>query len=116
MDTPEAGHGFRSDGHLAARFSTFTMPGWTADATLADFLATYERFLPLRKPSDLSSPDKVKALAKIGGGVIGKIVTRIQNAALAAIADGTECISKDHLIKAASRPLACMMTPGKGEK
>jgi len=112
LGTDQADKGFRSDGHLAARFTAYHLPGWSADTTLADFLVTYERFLPLKKPSNLGSPDKVKALAKIGG-VIGRIVARVQNAAMAAIVDGTECITKDLLLKAVSRPGTCFLTPGK---
>lgn len=111
--TEKAGHGFGSDPHLDARFSQYTMPNWQADNTLANFLATYERVLPLRKASNLASKEKLALLAKIGGGVLGKIVTRIQNAALAAISDGTESISLDLLKKAVSRPTSCLVRPAK---
>lgn len=111
--TEKAGHGFSSDPHLHARFSQYTMPTWQADNTLANFLATYERVLPLRKPSNLASKDKLALLAKIGDGVLGKIVTRIQNAALAAIADGSESITLDLLKKSVSRPACCLVRPAK---
>lgn len=113
--TEKAEQGFRSDRHLAARFRTLPLPGWQADDTLANFLATYERLLPLHRPSYLASPDKVKALAKIGGGVIGAIVERIQNAALTAIVDGTECITKELLLSAEMRPAQCLIIPEKGD-
>jgi len=108
--TETAGRGFTGDPHLAARFSEYRMPSWKADNTLANFLCTYERLLPLKKPSDLASPDKLAVLAKVGGGILGRIVTRVQNAALAAIVDGTECITKEHLLKAELRPGVCLMT------
>lgn len=108
--TEKAGRGFASDPHLAARFTEYAMPSWKADDVLANFLATYERLLPLKRPSDLAAADKVALLAKVGGGVLGKIVTRIQNAALTAIADGTECITKEVLVKATVRPRGCLLT------
>jgi hypothetical protein len=110
--TDKAGKGFSADPHLAARFRECMLPNWTADDTLANFLATYERLLPLRKPSNLASADKVAAFAKIGGGVLGKIVTRIQNAALAAIEDGSECITKELIMKAVARPSRCLLKAG----
>jgi hypothetical protein len=111
--TDKADGGFRTDSHLAARFSAFRMPAWVEDESLANFLATYERYLPLRQPSDLASPDKLKVLASVGGGVLGRIVSRIQNAALAAIADGSEAITKEHLVAATTRPAACFLKPEK---
>jgi Bacterial TniB protein len=115
--TEKAGHGFRSDSHLAARFTEFAMPSWKPDQTLADFLATYERMLPLKKPSGLASFDSVKLLAKVGEGVLGKIVARVRNAALAAIVDGSECVTCELLTKAVSRPSICIIGPnGMGGK
>jgi len=114
--TDRAGHGFKSDPHLAARFSEFAMPSWKPDGTLANFLVTYERLLPLRKPSNLGSPDKVAAFAKVGKGVLGNIVARIKNAALAAIADGSECITADLIMKSVTRPSADLLSKrGKSE-
>lgn len=107
--TDRAGRAFSSDPHLAARFTNYGMPSWKADDALADFLATYERLLPLRFPSDLGSPDKVALLAKVGEGLIGKIVNRIQNAALAAIADGSERITRELLVNAKARPAICLL-------
>lgn len=109
--TDAAARGFKSDPHLAARFTDYTLPSWRADATLANFLATYERLLPLKKPSHLVSPDKLAVLAKIGEGVLGKIVDRVKNAALTAIADGSECITKQHLKTAVMRPTLCFVVP-----
>jgi hypothetical protein len=107
--TDRAGHGFKSDPNLAARFSEFTMPSWKPDQILANFLVTYERLLPLKKPSNLGSPDKVAALAKVGKGVLGNIVGRIKNAALAAIAEGTECITTELIVKSVTRPSASLL-------
>lgn len=107
--TDRAAQGFRSDPHLAARFTEFPMPSWKPDTVLANFLATYERMLPLRKPSNLCAQDKVVILAKIGHGVLGTIVERIKNAALAAIADGSECISKELILSSAGRPSSGLM-------
>ncbi len=109
--TEVAGRGLRGDPHLAARFTEYTLPLWQADGTLANFLATYERLLPLKTSSHLASPDKLAVLAKVGEGVLGKIVERVKNAALMAIVDGSECISKQHLKMAVMRPSTCLVAP-----
>lgn len=109
----KAGQAFNSDGHLAARFAQFTMPTWKNDSTLANFVATYERFLPFGKPSNLAASDKLGYLAKVGDGILGNIVRRIKNAALLAIAEGSDCITLDQLKKAATRPSVCLVTPRK---
>lgn len=104
LGTSKVGHWFRSDPHLAARFSETSLPSWKADKTLATFLATYERYLPLKLPSDLAERDKVIFLAKCSGGLLGAIVARIQNAALMALAQGEEAITLAHLQAAEFRP------------
>lgn len=109
----KAGQAFNSDGHLVARFQQFTVPTWTADTTLANFLATYERFLPLRAPSRLAAPDKLAFLAKVGEGTLGNIVKRIKNATLTAIAEGCDCVTLELLRKAVTRPSVCFMAARK---
>jgi hypothetical protein len=103
----KAGQAFNSDGHLAARFTQFTMPAWQADSILASFVATYERGLPLEEPSNLSDPANLNFLAKVGGGVIGNIVARIKNAALTALVEGSPRITADILRRAEARPAMC---------
>lgn len=107
--TDTAAKGFNSDPHLAARFTDVALPLWKPDNTLANFLATYERFLPLMKASNLAAPDKVALLAKIGRGVLDTIVQRVQNAALMAIIDGSEQITRSLLEKATTRPESCLL-------
>lgn len=110
--TDKAGQGFGADPHLQARFTQFAMPTWKPDNTLASFLATYERLLPLKEASNLAAEDKVAYLSKASEGVLGKIVTRVQNAALAAIVDGSERITLSSLKSAVTRPRVCGLRPG----
>ncbi len=111
--TETAGKAFIADPHLQARFVHVNMPTWKADSTLANFLAAYERVLPLKNPSNLASPDKLKYLASVGEGILGKVVGRVKNAALAAITDGTECITLETLKQAVTRPVVCGIRPDK---
>ena len=111
--TEKAFQALASDPHLEARFTEFVLPRWKADSTLANFLATYERYLPFEEASNLGSADVVKLLAKVGGGTLGKTVSRVQNAALAAMIEGAKSISMKHLETATTRPAQCVLKPGK---
>lgn len=110
--TEKSAKGFSADPHLQARFAQFVIPSWRADSTLTNFLATYERLLPLREASNLAAQDKVAFLAKVSGGVLGKVVTRVKNAALAAIIEGSERITLAGLKAAVARPSICGLRPG----
>ena len=104
LGTSRAGHWFRSDPHLAARFGETKLPNWKADKTLAMFLATYERYLPLKQASNLHEREKVAFLAKCSDGKLGAVVARVQNAALMALAQGEEAITLAHLQAGEFRP------------
>ena len=104
LGTSKAGHWFRSDPHLAARFGETHLPVWKPDKSLAAFLATYERYLPLKEASNLNEREKVAFLAKSGEGKLGAIVARVQNAALMALEQGEESITLAHLQAAEFRP------------
>lgn len=111
LGTRQAEQGFQADQHLAARFKTLHIPLWKVDQTLSNFLATYERALPLRERSDLPSKDAMSLLIELSHGVLDVIMSRIKNAALAAIVDGSEKITLDHLRNAEFRPSVCTLRP-----
>lgn len=107
--TQEAAQGFSSDAHLAARFTSYVLPAWQANDVLANFLVTWERMLPLRNPSGLGDAEVVGYLAKVSNGVLDVILKRVQNAALLALADGSERITLALLKKAEMRPALCSL-------
>lgn len=112
--TEEAGMGFAADKHLAARFSQCTLPLWAADEILRSFLSTYERFIPLPQASDLADRPALDLLIKLSGGVLDKIVKRVQNAALLALHLGRERIDLDLLERASQRPVECLFSNVRG--
>ncbi|MEG3791249.1 TniB family NTP-binding protein [Lysobacter sp. CCNWLW3] len=109
--TDKAFQGLASDPHLEARFTEFVLPRWKADSTLANFLATYERCLPFPEPSHLGREEVVKYMAKVGAGTLGKIVTRLQNAALGALCEEGGSVSMSRLEAADMRPTRCAIRP-----
>jgi hypothetical protein len=95
---------FRADEHLAARFSSTSLPGWKRNGELLDFLAAYERTLPLRRPSGLASPVLVKALLKQSDGVLDHILRVLRFAAVYAIESGEERITLANIAAAEEFP------------
>lgn len=108
LGTETAFQTLSANSHLAARFREVSLPKWRADATLAKFLATFERYLPLPAPSNLSAPASLKLLAKIGQGSIGTIIDRLRDAAHWAIAEDQPSITPELLERATLPPAECL--------
>ena len=98
-----------ADKHLAARFTHIALPQWKTNDELLDFLAAFERVLPLRRPSGLCSPSIVKALLKRSDGVLDSILQTLRFAAIYAIQSGEERITLAELIKANEFPDAKLL-------
>lgn len=108
LGTESAFQAISANTHLAERFKEISLPKWRADETLAKFLATYERYLPLPAPSNLSSPAMVKLLAKIGQGSIGSITDRLRDATHWAIAEDMPSLTPELLERAVLPPAECL--------
>ncbi len=76
------------------------MPKWTMDLPYLNFLNTYERLLPLAKPSGLAGEALAPVLHSAGGEAIGGTVTLLRSAAAMAIRSGEERITIE-IIRAA---------------
>lgn len=96
--TKEIAHVFRLDEQLANRFALLTLPRWQFDdLEYAQLLATFERHLPLRRPSNLIGADLARSILTMAGGLIGGIATVLRQAAIAAIESGHERIDRSVL-------------------
>jgi hypothetical protein len=96
--TKEIAHVFRLDEQLANRFELLTLPRWQFDdLEYAQLLATFERHLPLRRPSNLTDPDLARRILTLAGGLIGGIAAILRQAAVAAIESGHEQIDRSVL-------------------
>lgn len=84
---------FRSDMHLDARFKRFALPLWTADTALLSFLRSFERQLPLRRPSQFCTQVAMDFLIEKSGGSLDGIMTLLRHAAMLAILGGEERIT-----------------------
>lgn len=101
LGTESATTPFKSDPHLAARFEVLSLPMWEVGDDLADFLRTFERFLPLKEASDLGKESMQQLLVKKSGGITDGVLKCVRRAALWAMVEGGEKITME-LIKRSS--------------
>lgn len=94
--THEMINAMRTDPQLHTRFEVSSLPVWTLDSEeYWRFLLSYERLLPLAKPSNLANPAKPQLAVQIhamSGGTVGGIVRILKKAAVHAISSRKECI------------------------
>lgn len=88
---------FATDPQLSNRFYPEPLPSWTMDNELGRLLASIEQQLPLRRASNLKSPELLQKLFFLGEKTIGGIYDVIKEAARVAIENGSERISVDLL-------------------
>lgn len=95
--TEDAVRAIQTDPQLANRFPPINLPRWTLDKGFQRLLATCERILPLREPSDLSKKDLAHEIWSKSEGSIGETITLLKRAAKHAIKTGRERIDAEML-------------------
>jgi hypothetical protein len=86
--TPEVYKVIRLDPQIRNRFKVLVLQRLAPDAEMAEFLANWEKVLPLRKPSNLADEKLVKAIHEITLGLVGDIVEVLKMASKHAIGRG----------------------------
>lgn len=90
----DALHATNTDAQISNRFKPFFLPKWKIDRDFLSLLASIEKLLPLRKPSNLGMiKETAYAIADKSEGSIGEVMELITMAATYAINSGTEEIS-----------------------
>jgi hypothetical protein len=69
------------------------LPRWNFDTDFLRLLASFERMLPLRKPSSLHDASIATRLHSMSEGYLGELSTLLNLAAIAAVQSGCECIA-----------------------
>jgi hypothetical protein len=91
--TKEIAYVLRQDEQLANRLEPFMLPRWRVeDPDYLRLLATFERQLPLRKPSNLTAPDLASRILASADGLIGGIARVLRRAAAEAVRTGHDRI------------------------
>lgn len=91
--TQAAINALNSDPHMKSRFSPVALNRWSLNAEYLRFLTSYEKLLPLAKPSGLATRELAPRLYAMGGDAIGGTVNLLKAASKRAIETGTECIT-----------------------
>jgi hypothetical protein len=73
VGTREAVRVLHMDPQHASRFDVASLPLWDLNPEFQRLLASFEKILPLRKPSDLHQPELAQALHTISGGNLGDL-------------------------------------------
>jgi len=97
VGTHDALHAINTDYQLANRFEPTRLTKWVFNDEYRRLLASFEKTIPLRKPSNLQEPNLALKILSMSEGTIGEISKVITLAAIEAIKNGNEKISKDLL-------------------
>lgn len=92
--TIEAVQVLHSDPQHASRFDVAKLPTWSLDKEFQQLLASFEKILPLQKPSKLFTPEIASTLHYISGGNIGDLHRLLIECAKEAIESSEEQITK----------------------
>lgn len=100
VGTKDAYLAIRSDDQLENRFEPFILPLWKDEHELMRLLASFQKILPLQKPSNLLSSDIRSLLLRRSEGTIGEIASLLIQATSLAIRSGKEFIDLEVLEQA----------------
>lgn len=93
VGTRDAIRALHTDTQLPSRFEPFGLPRWQLNAEFLRLLASFERLLPLAKPSGLISRELAIKLHGMSGGTIGELSRILKRATIQAIRDRSEQIT-----------------------
>lgn len=96
---PDAARFLREDPQLARRYSVHNLESWENGENFRNFVFSYIHRLPLKKPTDFRDQELCLAIMNKSLGITDNIVKILQASAWAAIADGTERITLNHILE-----------------
>lgn len=94
VGTREAYLAIRCDDQLENRFAPMVLPLWEVDEETCSLLASFAAAFPLRRPSNIGTPDMARYLLTRSEGTIGELAQLLSAAAVAAIESGEEVIDR----------------------
>lgn len=89
----DAYNAFNTDPQMSSRFTPEVLPLWKADKDFGTLLATLEKRTPLKKASNLKSPEKMQAIHDRSEGTLGDMCDLFKELAIDAIRTGAEEIT-----------------------
>ncbi len=100
VGTREAYLAIRSDPQLEKRFEPFLLPPWQEGGEFLALLASFAALFPLRRRSEIATPDMARYLLTRSEGTLGEISALLTAAAVAAVESGEEVIDRRTLLLA----------------
>lgn len=94
IGTRDAFRAIQTDLQLSNRFDQALLPRWANDEMFLRLLATFERSIPLRNPSNLTDGALADKIYSMSEGYLGEISRVLESAAVRAVETGQECINK----------------------
>lgn len=91
--TKDAVRILHTDPQHASRFDVAELPLWQNNKEFRRLVGSFERILPLKKPSNLTETSVLNLIYSISGGNIGNIKRLINECAIEAIESGEERIT-----------------------
>ena len=92
VGTEDALHPVQTDAQVASRFDPLHLARWSESDAFRNFIVTFGKQLPLRKPSSFGDREMIRLVLTSSGGITARATRLITRAAAEAISDGTECI------------------------
>jgi hypothetical protein len=93
IGTQDAFNAINTDPQLSNRFEPAPLPRWQMNDEYLRLLASFERALPLKKPSNLIETDLALKILSLSEGLIGEISDLLTAACIRAIETNGECIT-----------------------
>lgn len=93
VGTRDAFNAIQTDPQLANRFESFLLTKWEIGNDYLSLLASFERMLPLKKPSNLINTELAIKLLNMSEGIIGELAAILNKATEEAIRTKQENIS-----------------------
>ena len=94
VGTREAYLAIRSDDQLENRFEPIVLPLWEVNDDSCSLLASFTAAFPLRRRSNIATPDMARYLLTRSEGTIGELAHLLTAAAVAAVDSGEESINQ----------------------
>lgn len=94
VGTRDAFRAIQTDLQLSNRFDQALLPRWANDEMFLRLLATFERSVPLRTPSNLTDGALADKIYSMSEGYLGEISRVLEGAAVRAVETGQERIDK----------------------
>ena len=114
VGTLEAVRAIQADPQLASRFHRAELALWRMVREYRKLLASFERMLPLKRPSKLAREPVATKLLAMTEGTIGELSTLLKTAAIYAVRTGVERIDEPVLAGLEWAPPSARHTPSFG--